>query len=155
MAVVQSTYTERHSRGDDGLLVNPQTCDVDSLRWEGATSGKFGYAVQQGTAEDQAMAGVAANTFRGILCIDKTLQPVQNDEFVQGDVASVVWRGEVWCRVSHAVTVGQNVVADNATGQLSSESGGARTAIGGARFMSAAGAGELAKVRLAGPVPAA
>ena len=162
MPQVQTSYTERHVNAYAGMIANPQTCDLDSGEWEDATAGntntgKFGYACQQGTAATEVKSGIAAGTFRGILVIDKTLQPVQDDEYTEGDVASVLWRGDVWVPVESAVVVGGDVTVKATTGQLSSAAAAAgQILIAGARWMTAqAVVGGLAKVRLAGPVPAA
>ena len=85
-------------------MVNPSTCDVDSFRFEGDADGKFGYAVRRGTAQDQCQAGADfVKNFLGVLVMDKTLQPSQDDEFQQGDVASVLYRGVIWVPVRNAV----------------------------------------------------
>ena len=119
MAVVQKSYTEDHQPAVSGMVANPATCDVDSRRIEGTGKIEFGTAVQQGASWDQVKRGAAANKFVGIAIIDSTLQPVQDDMFVRGDVASIMWRGDVWVKVETAVGVGENVVADQESGRLS------------------------------------
>ena len=161
MPQVQTSYTERHENAFAGMIANPQTCDLDSLEFRGATGVAFGRAVQQGPSARTCMAGVAANTFRGVAVIDKTLQPSQNDEYVEGDVASILWRGDVWVPVETAVSARQDVTVNGTTGQFSSAAaapGGnpQRHTIAGARWMTdQTTAGGLALLRLAGPVPAA
>ena len=157
MAVVQTAVVEKHVAATAGMIANMLSCTVRSRRFTGATAGKFGHAVQEVVADEgEVEAGVsAANRFLGVLVIDRTLQPVQNDEFVQGDVASVLTEGEVYVPVEAAVTFGQDVTVDAATGQFSSAPAGAgQFAVMGARWMtSQATAGGLAVLRLDGSLP--
>lgn len=167
MAVVQTAYPNFHEALVPGQIVDTQTCDVDSLVNVGDDDIPFGYAVRQasaaGSTAKQCELGVAANVFRGIAVQDERLPAKNGARYKKSDHVSVLWRGDIAVKVSHAVSIGQNVVAAIAAaggaeeGQLSSQdpAGANFVAIEGARFMTAAGAGGLAVVRLAGPVPAA
>ena len=125
MAVAQTGYTEKHTAGRAGLLVNPSTCDVDSYEFEGATAGQFGYAVRLGSDSDncRADADFTTKNLLGVLVMDKTLQPIQDDEFVEGDIASVLYRGVIWVPVKAAVTPGDLVTVET-DGQFSTGSPG-------------------------------
>ena len=158
MAVVQSAYAEDHAKAVAGMIANTTTCDVDSMRIEGTstTAIDFGVAVQQGTAYDQAEAGIATATFRGVTVLDKTLNPGQNDTYVVGDIASILYRGDIWVEVEAAVTVGANVTADTTTGQLSTAAvSNSQILIAGATWVTAAAADGLAIVRFSGELPSA
>ena len=111
----------------------------------------------------QASAGIAANSFVGLAVRDRTLRPSQEDEYVEGDVVSSLNRGEMWVKVEAAVTVGDIVSANADTGQLSAKAAAAQVSIpgnvgyvpaqiriNGGRWMSAAAASGLARVRLDG-----
>ena len=152
MPVAQSAYREDHNVAFAGMIANPQTCDFDSLEWFGSRAGQFGYACQQGATPERAIAGIAAGTFRGILAIDRTRQPGDEDTYVAGVMATVMWRGDIWVPVESAVVAGNDVSADTVTGQLSSAAAAStQIVIAGARWMtSQATAGGLARVRLSG-----
>ena len=122
MATLQSTYLEDHANGAAGLIANFVTSDVDSRRVE-TDRIPFGVATRRGTAYDQVRLGISANAFAGISVIDSTLQPVQDDTYVEGDVASILWRGDVWVELQDAggndsATIGAIAYADPTTGQL-------------------------------------
>ena len=120
MAILQRAYTQRIEKAYAGLIANMATCDVDSCRVEGSTNILFGVAVQQGTAGDQIMPGAADNKVRGITVRDMTLNPDQDDQYTQGDIAGVLWRGDIWAEAQSQVAAGNNVSAHSTTGRLSS-----------------------------------
>ena len=156
MATLQTTYNERITNASAGEIANTVTCDVDSYICETAAGIGFGLAVQQGTAANECALGVAANTFIGITVKDPTRGPEDDDEYDQGSHVNVLYRGDIWVEVTHAVTVGGDVTAATTTGGLSSEAAGAtQIAISGARWMTAAAANGLAIVRLSGELPSA
>ncbi len=49
MPVVQTEYPNTHDALVQGQLVDPQTCDVDSMNLVGAAGVPFGYAVRRST----------------------------------------------------------------------------------------------------------
>ena len=120
MAILQSTYSDDHRAAVAGMIANPATCDIDSRVVKGTTPIPFGVGVQQGTVYNEVIAGVAAHKFVGISVLDSTLQPIQGDEYVAGDVMSVMYRGDIWVAVENPVLVGDNVKADPVSGKLSS-----------------------------------
>ena len=125
MATVQTGYTETHSEGAPGLIVNPSTSDVASYRYEGEDAGRFGYAVARGSSDRQCRADAFfTTTILGVLVMDKTLTPDQDDEYAEGDVASVLYRGTVWVRVGASVEPGDPVTVNSATGQFSTGESG-------------------------------
>ena len=120
MAILQRAYTQRIEKAYAGLVANMNTCDVDSCRVQGSTDIPFGVAVRQGTAGDQIQAGTADNAVRGITVRDMTLNPDQDDMFTLGDIAGVLWRGDIWVETQSQVAAGNNVSAHSTTGKLSS-----------------------------------
>lgn len=120
MAVVQArdTYNEQYEVGEAGHIDNTQTYDVDSRMLQGNTNLAFGRAVGQGANWDQVVPTVSVDTvtglvdFRGISVKDKTLRPVQEDEYVAGDTVSVLIHGSIWVPVSAAITTGSRVAVD-------------------------------------------
>lgn len=153
MPQTQTTYRETHAPATAGMVANSLIAKIESLEFTGATHGKFGYAVGQGSNAGDCVAGVASkDKFRGILVHDKTLMPKQEDEYEKGDVASVLFEGDIWVPVEAAVTVGADVTVKAGTGQLSSAAVGAsQFKIDGARWMTAQStANGLAVVRLSG-----
>ena len=166
MAVVQQagSYNERHAQAVAGMIADTNSCKVDSMRVQGdpATRIPFGRAVQIGATYDEAQAGVDDATFRGVTVLDKTLNPNQDDNYVLGDVASVIYEGDIWVQVEEAVAVGDNASARADNGQFSTRAaaaaGGGRpkqVAIKDAIFVTAAGAGEIAILRLGSSLPSA
>lgn len=172
MAVVQTTYPDIHDFPYvAGQVVNPQTCDIDSLVVNGTDAIPFGRAVQESTAtgadvQRDVELGIATNKFRGISVMDERLRASQGTSFGSGDVIPVLWRGDIAVIADGAVTAGNDVVAATVavtTGNDQEVEGGLSTRaadathllISGARWMTTAAKGSVAVVRLAGPVPAA
>ena len=98
---------------------------------------------------DNAGVNLADAPFAGLSVLDKTLRPEQDDEYDEGDVASILTKGDIWVEVAAAVSAGDPVVAHEGTGALSSQVENAtRTSVPNAIFMTDAPAGGLAIVRL-------
>ena len=156
MSVVQSTYSEAMPVAQSGM---PADADysADTRICESAAI-PFGVAVSQGTAYNEALIGAAsAAIFAGVAIADKT---INNDGGVDGynqyDNMGVMTRGDIWVTVGGNVTVGGDVTFVATTGVLSSAAaGGSQFAIAGARWMTAATSGNLAKLRLHGGLPSA
>ena len=169
MSVVQTEYPNYHDALIEGQIHNTQTCDIDSLIARGSDDIPFGRAVRNsavtGAGAKDVDLGIATNLFRGISVQDQRLPATNGAVYKQGNVVSVLWRGDIVVKVHAAVAAGANVVAatvattgasPEAKGQLSTTvADTTHILIPGARFMTAAVAGGLAVVRLAGPVPAA
>ena len=147
MATIQTTILEDHAAGQPGLVANTTTRDVDSRRVEGSTARiAFGVAVSQGTEYDQIVQGATDGSIAGISVLDKTLRPSQEDNYVEGDVASVLWRGDIWVEVSDqgtgdSVSIGDSVRADSDSGAITAVDSGRVRAVtignGGAGYMAA------------------
>ena len=168
MSVVQHQYPNFHDQWLDGQIADTSTCDVDSRIAEGAIA--FGRAVQAGTAHtpgdrssqsrDTVTQGITdADSFRGIALIDQRVPATAGENYPSGEVASVIWRGDVAVKVSAAVAAGDDVVvavaasgagaAAEEIGQLSSKAAAnTHIAIPRARFITAAAAQGIAVVRL-------
>ena len=174
MSTVQSAYPNFHDQWLDGQIADTASCDVDSRIAEGAIA--FGRAVRAGTAHtagnrssqsrDTVVQGIGAGntgpgTFRGIALIDQRVPATAGEAYPSGEVASIIWRGDVAVKVSAAVSAGDDVVvateasgagaAAEEIGQLSSKAADT-THIAlpttRARFITAAAAQGIAVVRL-------
>ncbi len=155
MATTQSAYPDNISEAVEGMIANTSTCDVDSLVVEDTDGFGWGVACQQGTADNGVKIGIATGKFRGVSVRDRTQDPDHSDKYPKGETAGILWRGDVWVKAEAAVAIGEDVTAKTTTGALSSKvAGTTQIAISGARWMTAAAAGKLARLRLAGPVPA-
>ena len=136
MSVVQDKYREDHIAGQAGQLASTTTCDVDSFLVSGTRNTMtglapdtakipFGVAVSRSESGGNMVAkGYVAQLFLGISVKDETLQPRQEDMYEPGDVASVMWRGDIYVPVASPVTYGDNVVVATSTGALSSADDG-------------------------------
>ncbi|MDR6290004.1 MULTISPECIES: structural cement protein Gp24 [Inquilinus] len=157
MAVAQSSYSETLRPGVAGLVANMTNADGDTRIVETAGGIPFGVAVGQGAAARGAVLGAAAAAgFVGISIRDVTLDSSPADRYLLNDSIAVLTEGDIWVVVGGAVAAGQDVTFAAATGVLSSVAAdGANFAVAGARWMTAAGAGGLAVLRLGGALPAA
>lgn len=160
MPTVQATYGERIPQAVAGQVANMTTFDADTRIVETPAGIGFGVAVSQGTADKQVLlGGASAAVFVGISMRDVTLDdPTNTDEYQEGENAAILTRGDIWVTTGGAVSAGDEVVFDGTTGVLSSAAPGAGVspfAIAGARWMTSAGNGELAIVRLSGELPSA
>lgn len=157
MAVVQNSYSETHRKAVAGMVANMTNYDADTGIVETAGGIGFGLAVSQGTADDGILIGAsAAAKFRGISIRDVTLAPGDNDKYQRYANISVLTEGDIWVTTGGAVNAGDDVTFDSGTGVLSSAaSSGTQFTISGARWMTSAGSGELAVVRLSGHLPSA
>ena len=72
-------------------------------------------------------------------------------EYQTGATCAVMFRGDIWVLAGGIVTKGSDVTFNATTGVLSSAAtGGAQFAITGAKWLTSAASGALAKVRLSG-----
>ena len=172
MAIVQSTYVQKHAVARNGQIANLQTCTVDSYLVTATAGIAFGVACKQGTNAKEVLVGVApiattpfaSTDFVGVSVLDPTRDPADEDTYKKGAHASLIVRGDLWVQVESAVTVGGDVTANADTGELSSAAGSAvvtggqahpgQVVIPGARWMSAAAADGLAQLRLGTFLPA-
>lgn len=153
MAFVQTTYSENMAIAFPGM---PADADhsVDTRICETAAGIGFGVAVSQGAADKGALiGGASAAVFVGVTVKDIT---VIDDEYAQYDNMGVMYRGTIWVTVGGDVTDGGDVTFASTTGVLSSAAAsGSQFAIAGARWMTTASSGGLAKLRLSGSLPSA
>jgi hypothetical protein len=111
--------------------------------------------VSEGTNARGAVLG-GATKFIGITAIDTTLiiksgQTV--DLYQQRDSMAVLNEGDIWVRPVAAVTHGLAATYDSTTGQLNPATAG--VAIPASRYITSAGAGQLALLRLTATAPGA
>lgn len=111
----------------------------------------YGFAAIRGAADRTCKSPTAAGKFAGVAVIDRSLPTAQYDAvtdlhfYKAGDCVSLMKTGTLFVKVKTAVTAGDPVHYDNATGQLQT---GAGTLIVGAEFLTTASANGVAEVRL-------
>jgi len=158
MAIVQSTYTELQPIAQAGMLASSDH-SVDTRICDTAAGIPYGVAVSQGTADNAAViGGASAAVFVGISVQDMSVEndPANNDEYPRYANMGVLTRGDIWVVTGGIVAAGQDVTFASTTGILSSAAtSGTQFAIAGARWMTAAASGALARVRLSGSLPSA
>lgn len=157
MPAVQTTYSENQAIALPGM---PADADYSTDTRICETSGgiPFGVAVSQGTGDKGALiGGASAAVFAGIAIADKTIgNDGGADGYNQYDNMGVMYRGTIWVTTGGIVTAGADVTFASTTGVLSSAAtSGTQFAIAGARWMTSAASGALAKVRLSGNLPSA
>lgn len=154
---VQTAYEQNMKPGKLGMVANMTGWDGDTLLCETVAGIGFGKAVGQGSDPKGVRLGAAAATgFRGIAIRDVTLEVSAGDKYLQGQNVAVLTEGDIWVLANAQVTAGQDVTFHKDTGVLSTVAADSNNfAIAGARWMTSAGAGELAIVRLSGHLPAA
>lgn len=157
MPTVQSTYVENQPIALPGMAADADF-SADTRICETAAGIPFGVVVSQGAADKGALIGAAAaSNFVGITISDKTIQNDGGaDGYNQYDNMAVMYRGTIWVTAGGAVNDGDDVTFNSTTGVLSSiASGAGQLVINGARWMTTAGNGGLAKIRLSGSLPSA
>jgi len=156
MATVQSTYSENIAAAVAGM---PADADyhADTRVCETAAGIGFGLAVGQGTSAKEGKLDAAADTdFVGVTIRDKTLVNDSEDLYEQYENMAVMTRGDIWVTTGASVSAGDDVTYVKSTGVLSSAAAsGTQFAITGARWMTTAGSGALAILRLGGALPSA
>ena len=171
MVAAQSAYTARIGEGVAGGKASSSPCKEDAYIAE--TALPIGVAVQRGTTnKEHARLGVIAadsggnhvTAFLGI-----TILPTRGEynvitgadgapdgtplNYPAGDTARVASEGDYWVTTAQAVTPGDPVTVTESTGALGSGTvSGTVGLIPGAEWISSAGAGELAIVRLDGSI---
>ena len=163
MAVLQKTYQENLDPARAGQIADMTLSNVDTRICKTAAGIGFGLAVVKGTGAEAAQLGGDASVsadFVGITVRDITLTPSAGNKYPEGAPMGVLTEGDIWVEAGAAVTHGQDVAFDPATGALSSDAastnaGSVRQIIAGARWMTSAAANKLAIVRLTGPLGAA
>lgn len=167
MGFSQTAYSERHRLGEPGNVAFGDP-DILSYQFEGPGDDdklSFGVAVRQGTGDAQCLAGVAAasqeaTSFVGVALVDQHRlgagayrAAANRDSYSKGEYVSVLRRGFMFALADGAVTAGQDVTVENATGRLGSKAvSGTHTRVP-ARWHTSAADGAVAIVDLFGVVP--
>lgn len=126
----------------EGLVADMQTSVRLSRLAEGSV--QPGRVVTQGTDDNQIAQGGTGKVL-GISVADRSLYPDQNGVYGDGNTALYVSRpAVVWCIAQVAVTAGEAVAYDTASGEVNLLG----TPISNAIYDSSANIGELVKVRL-------
>ena len=156
MPAVQTTYSATMQPFVEGQIVTMlEDEDVETRICETAAGIAFGRAVSEGANARGAVLG-GATRFAGITVKDTTLiiQSGQTvDMYQRYSNMAVMVAGDVCVRVVAAVTHGSPATYDSTTGQLNPASAG--VAIPNSRYITSAGAGQLAQLRLTQPGPGA
>ena len=156
MPAVQTTYSatiQPALEGMQGTMLDDD--DVETRICETSAGIAFGRAVSEGTNARGAVLG-GATKFIGITIIDPTLiiQGTQTvDLYQRYSNMAVKIEGDVWVRPVAAVTHGSPATYDSTTGQLNPAAAG--VAIANSRYLTSAGAGALALLRLTAAGPGA
>ncbi len=149
MAVLQSTYGRNMAVGVVGQPASSSGWDADSKFIETAAGAAFGIAVQRGTDPRGVVIGAGdAAKFCGITYRDVTLVSSAADKYPQKQLAGVMQKGDIWVTAVAAVTPATVVRADATTGALGVAAGTGVIDLPNARWMTSAGAGALAILRL-------
>jgi hypothetical protein len=154
MAAVQTVYATTIAVGLEGDTASSFDADsVETRICETAAGIAFGRAVSEGTNTKGAVIG-GETGFIGITLRDITLvaQAGQTVDLYQLQKnMSIRLAGDVWVVAVAAVAHGAPATYDAITGQLNPAADG--IAIPGSRFLTSAGAGGLAVLRLTTPAP--
>lgn len=156
MPAVQTTYTANMAAGLEGMVATmfDRAFSDETRLCETAAGIGFGRVVTQGTAAKGAVLGGATGyvgiTLRDVTLVKTAAQTV--DLYQQTQNMGVMLKGDIWVRPVAAVAVGASATYDSTTGQLNPAAAG--VAIVSSRYMTAAGAGELAILRIGDPTRA-
>ena len=153
MAVVQSEYKEKLDKYREGQIVTGTPWKVDPYLADGNIP--FGRVVHQGAEINSCAVGgeagpnpFLADKYLGIAVRDIT-QDNEDGRYNDNAHVNVASEGDIAVRVETAVVYGAIVTFDAVTGQLSQQAAAAgQPRIPRAKWMTSAGAGALAVVRL-------
>jgi hypothetical protein len=156
MPAVQTSYAINIQPGLEGEIATMlDDDDVVTCICETAAGIGFGRAVSEGANARGAVLG-GATKFIGLTARDITLVPQFGqtvDLYQQRSNMGVMIEGDMWVRPVAAVTHGSPATYDSTTGQLNPASAG--VAIPNSRYITSAGAGVLAILRLTASGPGA
>ena len=120
--------------------------------------GSLGSTAAAHSNNDVVLPLIGNTTFHGVAVMDERVQASSGEQYTAGEIAAIMYRGDIAVRVSDDVVVGGLVVVTrqgttgDELGRLSSRAPDANhVLIPGARFIRAADDNDLAVVRLAGP----
>jgi hypothetical protein len=157
MVAVQTTYSATMQPGLEGEIASMyDDDDVTTCIVETAAGILFGRAVSEGANARGAVLG-GATKFIGLSVRSVTQIPIAPnttyDAYARYDNMSVMIEGDMWVRPVAAVTHGSPGTYDSTTGQLNPAAAG--VAIPNSRYITSAGAGALALLRLTAGAPGA
>jgi hypothetical protein len=157
MPAVQTTYSPTMQPGVEGLVATMMDDDNTETRiCETAAGIPFGRAVSEGANARGAVLG-GATKFIGLSVRSITIVPVYPnvtpDIYPQYSNMGVMLEGDMWVVAVAAVTHGSPATYSASTGQLNPASAG--VAIPNSRYLTSAGAGGLALLRLTAAGPGA
>jgi hypothetical protein len=156
MPAIQTTYSATLQPGVEGEIATMlDDDDVETRIVETAAGIAFGRAVSEGANARGAVIG-GATKFVGISVKDPTLviQAGQTvDLYQRYSNMAVMLEGDMWVRPVAAVTHGSPATYDSTTGQLNPAAAG--VSIPNSRYLTSAGAGALALLRLTAAGPGA
>src|SRR5262245_21901088 len=156
MPAVQTTYATGLQPGLEGEIATMlDDDDVITCQVETAAGIGFGRVVSEGTNARGVVIGGATKAV-GITVRDTTLIVTQTgtvDLIPQRANCGVMIEGDMWVRPVAAVTHGSPATYDSTTGQLNPAAAG--VAIPNSRYITSAGAGALALLRLTASPPGA
>jgi hypothetical protein len=149
MPAVQTTYAATMQPGLEGQIATMlDDDDVETRIVETAAGIAFGRAVSEGANARGAILG-GATKFIGLSArsVTEVITAVQTvDMYQRYQNMGVMLEGDMWVRPVAAVTHGAPATYDSTTGQLNPASAG--VAIANSRYLTSAGAGALALLRL-------
>lgn len=154
MPAVQTTYPTHIQPGVEGQVATMLADDhAETRNAETAAGIPFGRAVSEGANARGCVLG-GATKFIGLTIRSVTEVPLLGatvDQYQENTNVGVMLQGDMWVRPVAAVTHGGPATYNSTTGQLNPAAAG--VAIAGSRYLTSAGAGELALLRLttAGP----
>lgn len=149
MPAVAMTYAVGMQPGAEGMIATQlDDDDVETRICETAAGIPFGRAVSEGVNARGALLG-GATKFIGLSVRSTTEIPLEGqtvDYYQRYANMGVMIEGDMWVRPVAAVTHGSPATYSSSTGQLNPAAAG--VAIAGSRYLTSAGAGELAILRL-------
>lgn len=150
---IQTSYTETAAAGYPGLVANMEKSTIISRSVEGALSFGGVVAVRGTDPDNQATVPTAAGaSVLGIPVVDRAAAPVEGGVTAYADkaTASILTSGVIWVTATRAVTAGDAATFLVTDGTLGADAADAtHDPIPGAVWDSTAGAGEIAKLRIA------
>lgn len=145
MPTVQADYEDNVVAGYVGGLANEEPKILISRNVEDSGGLAFGLAVMQGS-EDKGCVVCDGSDFLGVTVRDQSVKPESPNIFEYQSNARILRSGVIWVENSGGVAAGDPVVAlsDGALGT------GSSPRLGGARWETTAGDGELTQLRVVG-----
>jgi len=141
---LQSSYPRYQPIAQAGMPASEHGWDADSKILESASAG-WGLACSRGTDKDNG-AIIGGADFVGVTMIDRNVPASNEDKFVQYDLMGLMVRGDIWVKVTAAVTPDTAVKFSATTGEFGDTGG---TALSGAKYQTSGGVGDLVRLRIA------